>query len=178
MPRLTDEQWEKVRAEYEVRGKTMLGLSKEFGIDIAAISRKAKSQTWIQGKSQTLVEKKVSVVKQLAEVEIESQTLTPLEKFTVEDVVRERLQAEGMLASFDLALMQTGVRVLNSVKDPSAWESMTRGRRNLSPERPATGVNVNVNQNSTAQAAAMPTPTPQPDAALRKALRGEFNGEG
>ena len=132
MGRLRREQWDHVRVNFEVRGKTMLSLSKEFGIDISAISRRAKKEKWIQGKSQTLVEKKINTVKQLAEIEAESQTLTALEKFTVEMLVQERLQAEGVLASFDIALARKGVYILDkSVATPEQWETMTRGRRNL-----------------------------------------------
>lgn len=39
--------WDKIRAEYEV-GKTMSQLSREYGVDKAAISRRAKKEHWIQ----------------------------------------------------------------------------------------------------------------------------------
>ena len=73
MGRLTQEQWERARADYEVKGESMSAISREFGIDIAAISRKAKKEAWSQGKSQALVEKKINSIKQLAEIESESQ---------------------------------------------------------------------------------------------------------
>lgn len=53
MAALSAEQWADVRAKYEV-GATMGELSKAFGVDKAAISRRAKKECWIQDVSGTL----------------------------------------------------------------------------------------------------------------------------
>ncbi len=174
MARLTAEKWEQARAEYEVRGASLKQVAAAYSVDKAAVSRRAKTEGWIRGKSQPLVLKKVNALKGLAEVEVESQPLTVVEKYTVERVVQERLQAEGLREAFDIALIQKGMELLRAATKTEDWEALSRGRRNLAPVEKS-GVSVNVNQSS--QTAVLPPPTPRPDKALRAALRGEFEGD-
>lgn len=49
MPRLTTEQWADVRAEREASGTSFGALSAKFGIDQAAICRRAKKEHWGDG---------------------------------------------------------------------------------------------------------------------------------
>jgi hypothetical protein len=48
MPRLTQDQWATVKAEREV-GASISGLATKYGIDKAAISRRAKAEGWGDG---------------------------------------------------------------------------------------------------------------------------------
>lgn len=173
MARLTAEQWEQAKADCEVRGVGIKQIAALYGVDKAAVSRRAKAEGWNKGKNQPLVEKKVNALKDLAKVEEESQPLTVVEKYTVERVVRERLQAEGLTAAFDAALFARGIMILNDVRTPEGWETMTRGRRNMAPPEKS-GVNVNVNQ----QTAVLPPPSAKPEETLRDVLRGTFEGDG
>ena len=132
MARLTAEQWEQARAEYEVRGLSLTQVAKTCGVDRAAVSRRAKNHGWVAGKSHALVEKKIIAITLLAETEMESHALTPVEKFTIEKVVQERLQTAGVLATFGAALVRKGIHILEtSVETPEQWVVMTRGRKNL-----------------------------------------------
>lgn len=155
MARLSAEQWEQARAEYEVRGVSLGDVARRFGVDRAAVSRRAKKEGWARGKSHGVVEKKVMAVKALAEADAESHALPVTFRHTVDSVVRERLQAEGLLAALDVALAFKGAALVNAVDTPEQWETMTRGRRNLAPcgeKSQQTTVNVNQQQ---AQAAAL-----------------------
>jgi transposase-like protein len=149
MPRLTPEQWEKARAEYEVRGVSLNAVARQFGVNFAAVSRRAKHEGWAQGKSHNIVEKKIAAIKALTEADAESHTLPMTFQHTIETVVKERLQAEGLLASLDVALAVRGLEILRKADSPDQWETMTRGRRNLAPpktEPQQTTVNVNQQQ--------------------------------
>lgn len=179
MARLNSTQWEQARAEYEVRGVSLGDIARVFGVATSSVSRKAKTEGWTQGKLQGLVEKKVAAIKELAEAETQTQDLSLRLQHTLQSVVQERLQADGLLASLDVALATRGMELVRGVNSPDAWETMTRGRRNLAPTKEAAtaATTVHVNQQALAGAVTVPLPTPQPQDALRAALRGDFTGD-
>ena len=94
MARLTADQWEQARAEYEVRGVSLGDVAKRFGVATSSVSRRARAEGWIQGKMQELAERKVAAVKELAAVETQTQDLPLRFQHTLQSVVQERLQAE------------------------------------------------------------------------------------
>ena len=153
MARLTSEQWEQARAEYEVRGVSLGEVARRFGVSQQAASKRARKEGWKQGKSCGVVEKKVSAIKALYEVEQESCDLPTTFRATIDDVVRERLEADHLFAQFDKALILKAHAVLSRVELPEEWETMTRGRRNLALQE--RGTTVNVSQQASAQAAAL-----------------------
>lgn len=150
MARLTAEQWEQARAEYEVRGISLREVAKVIGVDRAAVSKRAKKEGWTQGKSHMLVERKVAAIKEIMNVEAESHTLPATFQHTIETVAKERLQAEGLLASFDIALITKGIDLLNLVETPADYELIARSRKHLAPQAPKESTTVNVSQRQTA----------------------------
>lgn len=134
MPRLNQKLWEKARADHEVIGMGLAAIAKKYGVTTAAAMKKARADGWEKAKSKALVDKKVLAIQQLAEVDIESSKLSLTSQFTFDAVVRERLQAEGLLANLDVVLASKGVQLAKAVASPEEWETMTRGRRNLSPK--------------------------------------------
>lgn len=154
MARLTSEQWEQARAEYEVPGRVAWGGRQTFrGITAGRIE--ARPERGLEArKSCGVVEKKVSAIKALYEVEQESCDLPTTFRATIDDVVRERLEADHLFAQFDKALILKAHAVLSKVELPEEWETMTRGRRNLAPQQER-GTTVNVSQQASAQAAAL-----------------------
>ena len=174
--RLTSEQWEQARAEYEVRGLSLGEVARRFGVSDVAVGKRAKKGGWAQGKSLGLAEKKVSAIKELYAIEQESSDLPQTFRTTLDDVVRERLESEHLLARLDKALMLKAHAILARVERPEEWETMTRGRRNLAPQQER-GTTVNVSQQASAQAAAVATSVPAPDSALRDALRGAYESD-
>lgn len=49
MARLTPEQWEQARAEYEVRGVSLGDIARRFGVSQQAASKRARKEGWKQG---------------------------------------------------------------------------------------------------------------------------------
>lgn len=154
MARLTVEQWERARAEYEVRGVSFGEIAKKFGVSDVAVGKRARKEGWAQGKSSDIVDRKVSAIKTLYDVEVQSSDLPQTFRTTIDDVVRERLEADHLLAQLDKALMLKAHAILARVELPEEWETMTRGRRNLAPSQER-GTTVNVSQQASAQAAAL-----------------------
>lgn len=180
MARLTAEQWEQARANYEVRGVSLGDVAKRFGVDRAAVSRRAKKEGWVQGKSHGVVEKKVMAIKALAEADAESHALPVTFQHTVDSVVQERLQAEGLLASLDVALAAKAITLAGQATSPEEIEALSRARKNLVPaqQAPAQQTTVNVSQQAQAGACAVQPPaTPRPQDAVRAVLRGVFTGD-
>lgn len=151
MPRLTPEQWEQAKADYEVKGISLGEVARRYGVTTGAVSQKAKKDGWIQGKSKGLVDKKVNAVKALAEYGLQTKDLPYTLRHTIETVAQERLQADGALAEFDLALALKGQELLQNARTPEDYELIARGRKHLAPQLPKTETKVTVN-NQQAQA--------------------------
>ena len=152
MARLTPEQWERARAEYEVRGVSLGDVAKRFGVATSSVSRRARAEGWMQGKMQDLAERKVAAVKALAEVETQTQDLPLRFQHTLQSVVKERLQAEGMLASLDVALATTAIALANQATKADELETLSRARKNLAPAQQAAASQTTVNVQQQAQA--------------------------
>lgn len=183
MARLTADQWEQARAEYEVRGVSLGDLAKRYCVATSSVSRKAKAEGWVQGKMQDLADRKVAAVKALAEVETQTQDLPLRLQYTLQSVVRERLQAEGMLASLDVALASKAITLAHQATSAADIETLSRARKNLAPaqQAPAQQTTVTVNQQAqagaSAEAVSIPPAPPTPDGAVRAVLRGALDGD-
>ena len=149
-----------------------------MGVSQQAVSKRASKEAWEQGKSCGVVEKKINAIKILYEAEQESCDLPTTFQTTIDDVVRERLEADHLLVQLDKALMLKAHTILAKVELPEEWETMTRGRRNLAPQQER-GTTVNVSQQSSAaaQAASVAASTPAPDSVLREVLRGSYEAD-
>lgn len=177
MARLTPEQWEQARAEYEVRGVSLGVIAEYFGVSDVAVGKRARKEGWTKGKSSDIVEKKVNAIKLLYDIERQSSDLPQTFRTTIDDVVRERLEADHLLAQLDKALMLKAHAILAKVELPEDWEIMTRGRRNLAPqhERGGQTTTVTVNQQQAAQAEVK---MPSPRDALAEIVRRAEETEG
>jgi len=69
---IAKELWDKARALFEL-GNSLSLISESTGIDKSSISKKAKSQGWMQGEIQQLKIDKINSIKQLTDVEIKIQ---------------------------------------------------------------------------------------------------------
>ena len=99
MARLSEDQWQAAKAEYEVRGISLGDVAKKFGVNVSSVSRRAKSDGWVQGQMQELANRKVAAVKEMAAVEMQTQELPLRTRHTLQTVVQERLQAEGKVVA-------------------------------------------------------------------------------
>lgn len=159
MARLSPEKWEQARAEYEVRGCSLKELARKFGVSDIAVGKRARKEGWVQGKSLPLVDRKVAAIKVSAAVDAESSRLPQTFRHTIDTVVRERLQADGLLAEADCALAKRVIELAQAAETPDAVETLSRARRNLAPVLPRNGgTTVNVNQQ---QAQAIQTQSPK-----------------
>lgn len=159
MARLNDEQWEKARAEYEVRGVSLGEVAKLFGVATSSVSRRARAEGWTQGKMQDLVERKVAAAKEIHAVETQMQEMPLRFRMTFDDAVQERLNAEGLLARLDATLAHRGALMAQAAATPQELELLSRVSRNIRPQAeraPQTTVNVTQQQASSAQTGLSP----------------------
>ena len=175
MARRKAEQWEQARAEYEVRGVSLGDIARSLKVATSSVSRRAKAEGWTQGRMQGLVGRKVAAIKELSEVETQTQELPLRLQYTMDSVVRERLQAEGLLASLDVALAGKAIALAQKATSAGEIETLSRARRNLAPQTFDRGTTVNVNQQQAqVPVHVLPPAPPEPQTALRRALRGDF----
>ena len=115
MPRLTDKQWNLVKADYTVNGMSYTQLSDKYNVDKAAISRKAKSEAWTKAKNQQVVDKKVNALIELNECQLQTQQMTIEEQLKVEDSVKHELVMKGINQNFEQTLMGKAVDIARGI---------------------------------------------------------------
>lgn len=179
--RLDDQQWQQAQADYEIRNSTFSEIANRFNTAVSTISRKAKTDDWERGKMQKFVEKKINAIKSLAEVKSQMQNFSQPFQHTFESVVQERLQAEGLLASLDVAILDKSILFAQQATSVDEIETLSRVRKNLSQQQQATHqTNVTVSnqtQNAVVADNVALSVVPKPDQILRAVLRGELSGD-
>jgi hypothetical protein len=68
-----------------------------YGVNVSNVSRKARKEGWIQGKTQHLINEKLKNLYVLAEIELQTQHLSATYKKVFNQVVEERLIAAGVV---------------------------------------------------------------------------------
>jgi hypothetical protein len=169
MSRLPRDQWVAARAEYEVRAdRTLTAIAEQFGVDRAAVSRKAKIEGWQRGKCHGLVERKIALAKENLVVDAETHALGDTHQALVDRVVREQLEEAGAVARLGVAIARKGLEILRNVETPEELEIMARAKRHLTPPpAPSKSGDTTVNVQANAQAAVAahePAPLPMPEA--------------
>ena len=94
MARLTDVQWEAMRAAHEAHGKSFSELADEYGIHKSNISRRAKAEGWNQEKTQRLITATVENEKEKIALRNETQQLNATLREEVRREVSDRLALE------------------------------------------------------------------------------------
>lgn len=131
MPRLTKEDWAVVRARYEVEGCSLYVLAKDYDITISALSRRASKDSWEQGKSRSLVDKKVEAIAMLADVEEEKSTLLPESRRLVDHLARKELEAQDIGADLKKAILAKSKTILQIVDEPSQLLTLAKTHSEL-----------------------------------------------
>lgn len=151
MARLTDEQWEIVRMDYEVHGLSYSELADKHPTSKAAISRRANKEGWQQGRVEQIVQEKVNAHKALHEVEQKVERLVPLEQKSVEYEVATRLAQEQIFINSALRNQQKADEMLPfavEMKDLNAHSQLTqRNKETVLGKQPDTAIQINNNTN-------------------------------
>ena len=103
MAKLTPKQWELAKQDYEIHGLSYSELVEKYGMSKGSISKRAKDEYWQQGKNEHLIQKKVSVIKELQETEQQIEQLEPVVQKSIEHEVSIRLARENFF--IDSAMM-------------------------------------------------------------------------
>ena len=103
MAKLTPKQWELAKQDYEIHGLSYSELVEKYGMSKGSISKRAKDEYWQQGKNEHLIQKKVSVIKELKETEQQIEQLETVVQKSIEHEVSIRLARENFF--IDSAMM-------------------------------------------------------------------------
>lgn len=91
MARLSQEQWEQVQADYEVRNLPNTELASKYGVSEGAVRKKAKERSWIKGGSTSLIDDKAGIINDMKEFALKSTMLSTSHLNAIDDEVRFRL---------------------------------------------------------------------------------------
>lgn len=152
MAKLTNDQWELARADYEIHGLSYAKLVEKYGISKGSISNRAKKEGWQQGKVEQIVQEKVSVLKDLNEVEQKVEKLAPLEQKSIEQEVAERLAREKIFINSAMRNQRKADGMLGSaieLSDINTHSQITaRNKETVLGKQPQTAVQINNNTGS------------------------------
>ncbi|MBS9781945.1 MAG: hypothetical protein KGV56_05555 [Gammaproteobacteria bacterium] len=96
MARLTAEQWEQAKADYEIAGLTQKEIAEKYGLSKGTVSDKVRKESWKPNKTELIKERKTNAIIELAKTEHETELLNRTEQavldITVADEIKFRLQ--------------------------------------------------------------------------------------
>ena len=154
MAKLTPEQWELAKQDYEVHGLSYSELVEKYGMSKGSISKRAKDENWQQGKNEHLIQKKVSVIKELQETEQQIERLEPIVQKSIAHEVSIRLARENFFT--DSAMMnqkysneeveknkKSGELSIGELKAHS--EITAKNKETVLGKQPSTAIQVNNN---------------------------------
>lgn len=110
MARLTTEQWQQAKADYEVGGLSQKQIAEKYGLSKGTVSDKVKKEQWQAGKTELTELKKTNAVISLIETEQETELLNRTEQAVLDakvaDEVAFRMQNDAdMQAVRDKAIV-------------------------------------------------------------------------
>lgn len=144
-------QWAKIKALFEL-GVSLKDISKEIGIDKAAVSRRAKAEGWEKAVNQPLVDIIVKAKQQLKEVDKIKSTKSQQEVNAIDTAVEKRLMR---LEFFDNAHVLVAQVTVNKIKVEgeaasfqdlsAAANTITKAREGVMGKTPDVAIQVNNN---------------------------------
>lgn len=158
MAKLTESQWECLRADYEVRVLSFSELSKKYGVGKATISdRKRKDfengDDWQQGKTEHVIQKKVNAIKELKETERLTEQFKPNEIEAINYEVSVRLAREKIFVDSALKNQELANKYLKlceeatgavDLEDLNKHSQITaRNKETVLGKQPTTAIQVN-----------------------------------
>lgn len=99
MARLTQAQWEAAKADYEIGGFSYSQLVDKYGMSRGSISHRANKEEWKQGRVEHLVQKKANAIKEINEVEQQTEQMGGVQQVAIDNAVQKRLEAEEIFIS-------------------------------------------------------------------------------
>ena len=144
------EIWLAAQADYEIGGKSMSEIARQYGISKAAVSAKAKEQGWEKNKIERSVSEKSNAIIALAKVNQETeQKLNNVERAVFDRVVADdvsfRLQSDGRMQEVEDIAM-TLLASTDKVSDAKmAMEILRIHREARLGKSPDTAIQINNN---------------------------------
>ncbi|MDO5686766.1 MAG: hypothetical protein Q4G42_05210 [Neisseria sp.] len=96
MARLTRQQWEQCRIDYEVKKMSYTELENKYNVNRSNISRRATKERWNQEKTQQIIAASVDVERKTQQINEETQHLNATTQRAIQKEVSDRLELEGI----------------------------------------------------------------------------------
>lgn len=152
MAKLTPQQWELARADYEIHGFSYSDLVKKYGMSRGSISKRANDEQWQQGKNEQLITKKVNAIIELQKTEQQIEQLEPLVQKSIDAEVSLRLARENLFIDSALKNQKRANELLEMADDLAQLNQHSqitaRNKETVLGKNPETAIQIN-NQNST-----------------------------
>lgn len=147
MAKLTPKQWELAKQDYEIHGLSYSELVEKYGMSKGSISKRAKDECWKQGKNEHLIQKKVSVIKELQETEQQIGQLEPVVQKSIEHEVSIRLARENLFIDSALRNQKKANEMLDMAAELSEINQHSqitaRNKETVLGKQPDTAIQIN-----------------------------------
>lgn len=151
MARLTPEQWQAARADYEIRGMSQREIAEKYGISAGAVGQKASKEQWkLSSETKQLVTEKANAVITLANINAQTkQKLSAVETKTFDSVVADeiafRLQSDERMQAVEDKVMALLPLVERPTDAKTIMETLRIHREARLGKSPDTQVNIQQN---------------------------------
>ena len=147
MAKLTPKQWELAKQDYEIHGLSYSELVEKYGMSKGSISKRAKDECWQQGKNEHLIQKKVSVIKELQETEQQIEQLESVVQKSIEQEVALRLARENLFIDSALRNQKKANEMLEMAAELSEINQHSqitaRNKETVLGKQPDTAIQIN-----------------------------------
>lgn len=92
MARLTPEQWEQAKADYEIAGLSQKEIADKYCLSKGTVSEKVKKEKWIPNKTELIKKRKANAIIELAKTEQETELLNRTEQAVLDLTIASELE--------------------------------------------------------------------------------------
>ncbi len=155
MARLTTEQWQQAKADYEIGGLSQRQVAEKYKVSNSTVSERAKKECWEVDKTEHLKDRKANAIIELAKTELQTEHLNRTERTALDgyvaDEVEFRLQNDkDMEAVRDKAMqLLDGVDRVSDVK--GIMDTLRIQREARLGKAPDTAIQINNNEQTPTQ---------------------------
>lgn len=147
MAKLTPQQWELARADYEVKSLSIREIAKNYDVNASTISRQAKKDDWQQGKTQHLIDKKTNAIINLHQTQQQMQHLNATQQQAIDSEVALRLARENLFIDSALRNQKRANELLEIAEDLAQLNQHSqitaRNKETVLGKNPDTAIQIN-----------------------------------
>lgn len=140
MAKLSQSEWERLRAEYETSDVSVRQLARDFGCGEKAIRDHAKKGGWVKSSQTQLLEENINVNRKLHEIKKIKTQIASKTSEVIDEKTKKALELEGIYADFEKSLISVAQKELQEHVVEGSVDNvvkLTTAAKNIKPTQSA-----------------------------------------